>query len=68
MKTKNEWVLTLRRCSTPGTLQKVAERIQKRLYGNELGVFQLAVDHRKAEITMQKLYDEVPSSVWKYIN
>ncbi|EAN0446580.1 hemolysin expression modulator Hha [Citrobacter braakii] len=68
MKTKTEWVLKLRRCSTTDTLQKVAERIKKRLSGKELGIFQLAADHRMAEITMQKLYDEVPFNVWKYIN
>ncbi|RRM89058.1 hypothetical protein DU292_12020 [Escherichia coli] len=26
-----------------------------------------AVDHRLAELTMNKLYDRVPASVWKYV-
>ncbi|RCZ24549.1 hemolysin activation protein, partial [Escherichia coli] len=25
------------------------------------------VDHRLAELTMNKLYDRVPASVWKYV-
>ncbi|ECB2952088.1 hemolysin activation protein, partial [Salmonella enterica subsp. enterica] len=24
-------------------------------------------DHRLAELTMNKLYDKVPASVWKYV-
>lgn len=67
MKTKQDWILKLRRCSNKETLQTVTERIKKRLSGKELGVFQLAADHRMAEIIMQKLYNEVPPNVWKYI-
>ena len=26
-----------------------------------------AVDHRLAELTMNKFYDRVPASVWKYV-
>ncbi|EAO2388468.1 transcriptional regulator, partial [Salmonella enterica subsp. enterica serovar Heidelberg] len=26
-----------------------------------------AADHRLAELTMNKLYDKIPSSVWKFI-
>ncbi|WP_286203314.1 Hha/YmoA family nucleoid-associated regulatory protein, partial [Escherichia coli] len=26
-----------------------------------------AVDHRLAELTMNKLYDKVPASVWKHV-
>ena len=29
--------------------------------------FNSAVDHRLAELTMNKLYDRVPASVWKYV-
>ncbi|HBA1391363.1 TPA: transcriptional regulator, partial [Citrobacter koseri] len=26
-----------------------------------------AADHRLAELTMNKLYDKIPTSVWKFI-
>ncbi|MDM7069495.1 Hha/YmoA family nucleoid-associated regulatory protein, partial [Enterobacter hormaechei] len=26
-----------------------------------------AADHRLAELTMNKLYDKIPSSVWKFV-
>nr|WP_309141567.1 Hha/YmoA family nucleoid-associated regulatory protein [Escherichia coli] len=29
--------------------------------------FNSAVDHRLAELTMNKLYDKVPASVWKHV-
>ncbi|EEC8807671.1 hypothetical protein KX489_20495 [Escherichia coli] len=29
--------------------------------------FNAAADHRLAELTMNKLYDKVPPSVWKYV-
>ena len=33
----------------------------------ELEAFNSAVDNRLAELTMNKLYDRVPASVWKYV-
>ncbi|HCO6894765.1 Hha/YmoA family nucleoid-associated regulatory protein, partial [Salmonella enterica] len=27
-----------------------------------------AADHRRAELVMNKLYDKVPSGVWKYVH
>ena len=37
------------------------------LSDNELAVFYSAADHRLAELTMNKLYDKIPPSVWKFI-
>ena len=33
----------------------------------KLEAFNSAVDNRLAELTMNKLYDRVPASVWKYV-
>ncbi|MED9172756.1 Hha/YmoA family nucleoid-associated regulatory protein [Escherichia coli] len=33
----------------------------------ELEAFNSVVDHWLAELTMNKLYDRVPASVWKYV-
>ncbi|PAV02567.1 hemolysin activation protein [Arsenophonus sp. ENCA] len=67
MKTKQQWLLQFRRCSNEETLYKIAERISKKISGDEYANFQLAVDHRLAEIRMNTLYDKVPASVWKYV-
>lgn len=37
-----------------------------KLTPEEMEAFNSAVDHRLAELTMNKLYDRVPASVWKY--
>jgi hemolysin expression modulating protein len=46
------------------------ERIIENKYSlsdDELEHFNAAVDHRLAEMTMGKLYDRVPSGVWKFV-
>ncbi|WP_283387239.1 Hha/YmoA family nucleoid-associated regulatory protein, partial [Escherichia coli] len=35
--------------------------------GGSLEAFNSAVDNRLAELTMNKLYDRAPASVWKYV-
>ena len=63
-------------CGTPGkwqpvirqeTLEKVISHTRYKLTPAELEAFNSAVDHRLAELTMNKLYDRVPASVWKYV-
>ncbi|EIY8049073.1 hemolysin activation protein, partial [Escherichia coli] len=48
------------------TLEKIIEKNQ-----NSLPLLSLSrlmpADHRLAELTMNKLYDKVPPSVWKYV-
>ena len=59
--------MRLRRCQTIILLGvRVIEKINA-LSDNELAVFYSAADHRLAELTMNKLYDKIPSSVWKFI-
>jgi len=67
MKNQLEWLHQFRRCSCLDTLEKVYENAKPRLSGKELIAFESAADHRRAEITMKKLYDKVPSSVWRYV-
>ncbi len=66
MKTKQDWLFQLRRCSTLDTLEKIIEKT-KTASPSELESFNAAADHRLAELTMNKLYDKVPPSVWKYV-
>ena len=67
MKTKQDWLFQLRRCSTLDTLEKIIEKNQNSLPPSELESFNAAADHRLAELTMNKLYDKIPPSVWKYV-
>ncbi|MHA7992481.1 Hha/YmoA family nucleoid-associated regulatory protein (plasmid) [Escherichia coli] len=49
----------------------VPEKVFERLCEKNSGVASLeisgAYDHRKAELTMKKLYDKVPASVWTFV-
>ncbi|WP_256437113.1 hemolysin expression modulator Hha [Escherichia coli] len=68
--TRDEWKLKpeqFRRCSSRETLEKVITRTRYKLTPAELEAFNSAVDHRLAELTMNKLYDRVPASVWKSV-
>ncbi|HAD9753276.1 TPA_asm: hemolysin expression modulator Hha [Salmonella enterica] len=63
-KTKQEWLYQLRRCSSLKTLEKIIAKNQGTLASDKIEAFNSAVDHRLAELTMNKLYDKVPASVW----
>lgn len=65
--TKTDYLMRLRRCQTIDTLERVIEKNKYELPDNELAVFYSAADHRLAELTMNKLYDKIPTSVWKFI-
>ncbi|EAO4396932.1 hemolysin expression modulator Hha [Salmonella enterica] len=65
--TRQEWLLRLRRCTSKDTPEKVIEKNKYALTDDELEQFNAAVDHRLAELTMGKLYDRVPSGVWKFV-
>jgi len=64
--TKVDYLMRLRRCQSIDTLERVIEKNKYELSDNELAVFYSAADHRLAELTMNKLYDKIPSSVWKF--
>ncbi|HDO7664196.1 TPA: hemolysin activation protein, partial [Escherichia coli] len=46
MKTKQDWLFQLRRCSTLDTLEKIIEKNQNCLPPSELESFNAAADHR----------------------
>ncbi|MDX6917770.1 hemolysin expression modulator Hha [Pectobacterium carotovorum] len=64
---KIDWLFKLRRCTNLSTLERVIEKNRYTLSNDELEVFNSAADHRLAELTMNKLYDKIPASVWKNI-
>lgn len=67
MKTRQEWILQLRKCTSRDTLEKVIEINIYKLPLSEAEAFFSAADHRRAELVMNKLYDKVPAGVWKYV-
>lgn len=64
---KEEWLLKLRRCTSKDTLEKVIEKMHYELTSDEMEHFNSAADHRLAELTMNRFYDKIPSSVWQYV-
>jgi hemolysin expression modulating protein len=64
---KVDWLMKLRRCSCLDTLEKVIERNRYNLSDSDLENFNSAADHRLAELTMNKLYDKIPASVWQHV-
>ncbi|HEC7609628.1 TPA: hemolysin expression modulator Hha, partial [Salmonella enterica subsp. enterica serovar Muenchen] len=63
----HEWLYQLRKCSNKKTLEKITESNRYKLSDDELEMFNSAADHRLAELTMNRLYDKVPASVWQFI-
>ena len=65
--TKTDYLMRLRRCRSIDTLERVIEKNKYELSDEDLVVFYSAADHRLAELTMNKLYDKVPATVWTYV-
>ncbi|EJH1737723.1 hemolysin expression modulator Hha [Escherichia coli] len=67
LKTKQEWLYQLRRCSSVNTLEKIIYKNRDSLSDAEREFFNSAADHRLAELIMGKLYDKIPKEIWKYV-
>ena len=67
MMTKLDYLMRLRKCTSIETLERVIEKNKYELTDDELEVFYSAADHRLAELPMNKLYDKIPASVWKFV-
>ncbi|HHQ6624497.1 TPA: hemolysin expression modulator Hha [Serratia fonticola] len=65
--TKIDWIMQLRRCTSIETLEKLIDKNKYELTNDELESFYVAADHRLAELTMGKLYDKIPATVWQYM-
>lgn len=64
---KVDFLMQFRRCASVETLEKVIDHMKERLPDAELVEFYGAADHRLAELTMGKLFDKVPCSVWQFV-
>lgn len=67
MKTRQDWLFQLRKCTSKDTLEKIIDVNHYKLSGAEAEAFFSAADHRLAGLTMKKLFDKVPPGVWKYV-
>ena len=65
--TKQAYLMKFRKCSSFDTLEKVFERLCEKNAGIASLEISGAYDHQKAELTMKKLYDKVPASVWTLV-
>ena len=65
--TKIDYLMRLRRCQSIDTLERVIEKNKYELSDNELAVFYSAADNSNNEMKMNKLYDKIPTSVWKFV-
>lgn len=65
--TKQDWLMQLRRCGSIETLEKVIDKNKYELSNDELENFYAASDHRLAELTMGRLYDKNPATVWQFV-
>ncbi|ARF52258.1 Hha/YmoA family nucleoid-associated regulatory protein [Pantoea stewartii] len=66
--TKIDWLMRFRRYRTMGTLETVYEHLKYEGDPKEELAFTAAYDHRKAELTVGKLFDRVPAHVWKLVS
>ncbi|HDC4825630.1 TPA: hypothetical protein O8U84_004714 [Escherichia coli] len=66
--TKSDYLFKFRRSSSLETLEKVYEHMSDNVDPQEFMAFMSAYDHRKAEITVGKIFDKVPPSVWRLVN
>ncbi|PHI32237.1 hemolysin expression modulator Hha [Budvicia aquatica] len=64
---KQDWLMCLRRCTSIETLERIIDKNRYSLSEQDMEDFNSASDHRLAELTMGKLYDKVPASVWQYV-
>ncbi|MFP3019523.1 MAG: hemolysin expression modulator Hha [Arsenophonus sp.] len=65
--TKIDYLMRLRKYTTIKTLERIIEKNKYELPEKELELFYSAADHRLAELIMNKFYDKIPSSVWRYV-
>lgn len=65
--TKQDWLMRLRRCTSFETLELVIEKNHYNLSQRQLEAFNSAADHRLAELTVNRLFDKVPASLWSLV-
>lgn len=66
--TQDKWLFVLRKCRALETLERVMEHHRySDAYQQDAEAFNSAADHRLAELTVNQLFDKIPTSVWTLI-
>lgn len=64
---RDKYLMKFRRYNCIDTLETIYERMRPDIPADELSSFEGAVDHRRAEIIHNRLWDRVPASAWKNV-
>lgn len=64
---KAGWLIVFSQCANMRELEICVNQNFGQLSEDELESFNSAADHRRAELTMGRLFDRVPASVWKHV-
>lgn len=64
---KQDFLFKFRRSTSLETLERVFEHMRDNVAQQDMMDFLSAYDHRKAEITVGRIFDKVPSSVWRLV-
>ncbi|MGP2446617.1 hemolysin expression modulating protein [Pantoea ananatis] len=65
--TKTDWLMKFRRCRLIDSLETVYEHLKYAGDPKQELAVTSAYDHRKAELTVGKLFDHVPAHVWRFV-
>ena len=63
-----DWLMRFRQFTTMDKLEIVYQSLSEKLSGNSALWMESAFDHRRAELVTNKLFDKVPSHVWKLVD
>jgi len=66
--TKKDFLLQLRRCSKLDTLELVISHQRERVPQEWVNEYELAADHRRAEIITGRLFARIPKAVWQQVD
>jgi len=65
---KIDYLMQLRQCPCTDILDIVTSYMRYRVPAEDLSSFEGAYDHRKAELVMNEIYNEVPIEAWRYVS
>ncbi|MEZ3501368.1 Hha/YmoA family nucleoid-associated regulatory protein [Pantoea sp. KPR_PJ] len=65
--TKTDYLEKFRNCPSTDILDIFTSYMRKKIPLTDLCSFEGAYDHRKAELIMNKLYNEIPAEIWRQV-
>lgn len=65
---KNYYLSELRRCPSKDILDIVTSYMRKNVPVQDICSFEGAYDHRKAELIMNEIFNDVPAEIWRLVD